>query len=181
MVFHIMIFKAFGVAFLLVSVILFANFVIQQEGSDDGIHNVNASDSASLISNDSISQLSLFENLSVFEDKPEEIIYKINDSAAVAIISNDSVAQAYMSENFERPEWRVINVSMLLNSTDFNGSEYLWDVKIIERTCACNSIKDLFVIEGQVSPITGEIMNITTGLVLESKYDKKMCASTVCH
>ena len=142
-----MIIKAFGFILLFVSVILFVNFAMDQDVS-------------------------------------EENLYKINASEAVIIVSNDSIAQDYMSEYFLRPEWRAVSVSILENSTDKleNNETYpLWDVKIMERTCACNSIKDLYVIEGQVSPFTGEIINITTGLVLESKYDKKMCASTVCH
>ena len=118
------------------------------------------------------------------EEEFEGNIYEINASEAVIIVSNDSVAQGYMSEYFLRPEWRAVSVTLLMNSTnEFENNETypLWDVKIMERTCACNSIKDLYVIEGQVSPLTGEIINITTGLVLESKYDKKMCASTICH
>ena len=113
-----------------------------------------------------------------------EVVYEINASEAEFIISQDQIAQDYMSENFEIPEWRAVSVSLLMNSTDEledNKTYPLWDVKIMERTCACNSIKDLYVIEGQVSPTTGEIIDITAGLVLESKYDKQMCASTICH
>ena len=113
-----------------------------------------------------------------------DVVYEINASEAELIISQDQIAQDYMSENFERPEWRAVSVSLLMNSTNEleDGKTYpLWDVKIMERTCACNSIKDLYVIEGQVSPTTGEIIDITAGLVLESKYDKQMCASTICH
>ena len=142
-----MIIKAFAFVLLFVSVILFVNFAVDQDGS-------------------------------------EEVMYKINASEAVIIVSNNSIAQDYMSEYFLRPEWRAVSVSILENSTDKleNNETYpLWDVKIMERTCSCSSIKNLYVIEGQVSPFTGEIINITTGLVLESKYDKKMCASTVCH
>ena len=142
-----MIIKAFAFVLLFVSVILFVNFAVDQDGS-------------------------------------EEVMYKINASVAVIIVSNNSIAQDYMSEYFLRPEWRAVSVSILENSTDKleNNETYpLWDVKIMERTCSCSSIKNLYVIEGQVSPFTGEIINITTGLVLESKYDKKMCASTVCH
>ena len=118
------------------------------------------------------------------QQESEEVVYEINASEAELIISQDQIAQDYMSENFERPEWRAVSVSLLMNSTNEleDGKTYpLWDVKIMERTCACNSIKDLYVIEGQVSPTTGEIIDITAGLVLESKYDKQMCASTICH
>ena len=118
------------------------------------------------------------------QKESEEVVYEINASEAELIISQDQIAQDYMSENFERPEWRAVSVSLLMNSTNEleDGKTYpLWDVKIMERTCACNSIKDLYVIEGQVSPTTGEIIDITAGLVLESKYDKQMCASTICH
>ena len=124
----------------------------------------------------------LFVNFAVQQEKTEENIYKINASEAVIIVSNNTIAHDYMSEYFKRPEWGAVNVSMLVNSTlDFNGSDFLWDVKLMERTCACGSVKDLYVVEGQVSPITGEIVNVTTGLVLESNYDKQMCASTACH
>ena len=118
------------------------------------------------------------------QKESEEVVYEINASEAELIISQDQIAQDYMSENFERPEWRAVSVSLLMNSTNEleDSKTYpLWDVKIMERTCACNSIKDLYVIEGQVSPTTGEIIDITAGLVLESKYDKQMCASTICH
>ncbi|MBW6471031.1 MAG: hypothetical protein K0A90_07405 [Methanosarcinaceae archaeon] len=126
----------------------------------------------------------LFANFIAQPEGSEEIIYQINAFEALMIVSNDSIAQDYMSEYFERPEWRAVSASMMLNSTDEleNNETYpLWDVKIMERTCSCSSIKDLYVIEGKVSPITGEIINITTGLVMESNYDKQMCASTICH
>ena len=176
-----MIIKAFGFVLLFISVILFVNFAVDQDGSEENRYKINASEAVTIVSNGPITQFYSFVNFSVDQDGSEENIYKINASEAVTIVSNDSIAQGYRSEFFLRSEWRAINVSMLMNSTDFNGSEYLWDVKIMERTCACNSVKDLYVIEGQVSPITGEIINITTGLVLESNYDKRMCASTVCH
>lgn len=53
--------------------------------------------------------------------------------------------------------------------------------KINGAKLCCSSVKDLYVVEGQVSPITGQIMNITTDPVMESEYDKQMCASTICH
>ena len=118
------------------------------------------------------------------QKESEEVVYEINASEAELIISQDQIALDYMSENFVRAEWRAVSVSLLMNSTnelEDDKTYPLWDVKIMERTCACNSIKDLYVIEGQVSPTTGEIIDITAGLVLESKYDKQMCASTICH
>ena len=179
---YFMIVKAFGFVLLFVSVILFFNFTVDQDGLKENLYKIDASEAAIIVSNDSIAQSYFFVNFAVDRDGSEENIYKINTSEAVTILSNDSIARDYMSEYFLKPKWRAVNVSMLVNSTlDFNGSEYLWDVKIMERTCACSSIKDLYVVEGQVSPITGEIINITTGLVLESNYDKQMCASTVCH
>lgn len=174
--------KTFGFIILFIVVIFYVNFVVGQGGLEASISKIDASGVVIIKSNDSIAQDYFFINFVGYRDLLEKNVYKINASDAVIIVSNNSIAQNYMSENFEMPKWRVINVSMLVNSTyDFDGSEYLWDVKIMERTCACNSIKDLYVIEGQVSPITGDIINITTGLVLESNYDKQMCASTVCH
>lgn len=173
--------KIFLAISIIVVVVILVDLTGQQEGAEENIYKINVSEAVFIVSNDPIAQFYSFVNFSVDQDGSEVIIYKINASEAVIIVSNDSIARNYMFVNFEKPEWRAVNVSMLVNSTDFNGSEYLWDVKIMERTCACNSVKDLYVIEGQVSPITGEIINITTGLVLESNYDKQMCASTVCH
>ena len=177
-----MIFKAFGFVLLFVSVILFFNITVDQDGLKENLYKINASEAVITVSNDSIARDYFYVNFALDPDGSEEDIYKINESEAIIIVSNDSIAKGYMSENFEQPKWRAVNVSMLVNLTyDFNGSDYLWDVKIMERTCSCSSIKDLYVVEGYVSPITGEIIYITTGLVLESNYDKKMCASTVCH
>lgn len=52
------------------------------------------------------------------------------------IVSNDPIAQDYISEFFLKPKWSAVYVSMLVNSTDFNGGGYLWDVKLMERNCA---------------------------------------------
>ena len=177
-----MIFKAFGFVFLFVSVIFFFNITVDQDGLKENLYKINASETVITVSNDSIARDYFYVNFALDPDGSEEDIYKINASEAEFIVSNDSIAKGYMSENFEQPKWRAIDISMLVNSTlDFNGSDYLWDVKIMERTCSCSSVKELYVIEGLVSPITGEIINITTGLVMESNYDKQMCASTICH
>ena len=70
-----------------------------------------------------------------------DVVYEINASEAELIISQDQIAQDYMSENFERPEWRAVSVSLLMNSTtepEHCKTYPLWYVKIMERTCACN-------------------------------------------
>jgi hypothetical protein len=111
----------------------------------------------------------------------------INESKAIEIVSQDPVAEKYFSEKFKHADWRVERATLInetqidLNNTIPEG-EQLWKVEMMERTCACSGIKDLYVIEGYVSPYTGDIMaNITTGLVQETQYDNKTCATTVCH
>ncbi len=68
-----------------------------------------------------------------------------------------------------------------LNSSIIQEDKPYWKVEMLERTCSCGTINDLFVVEGYVSTETGELMNLTTGRVIESQYDKQTCASTICH
>ncbi|MCL7474952.1 MAG: hypothetical protein M8352_02785 [ANME-2 cluster archaeon] len=112
---------------------------------------------------------------------------KVDGQQAVEIVTQDPVAQQYLSENFKRPEWRVVKTTLVNDSShDLNGSiiqedEPYWKVEMMERTCSCSTVKDLFVVEGHVSTQTGELMNLTTGQVIESQYDKQTCTSTICH
>ncbi len=68
-----------------------------------------------------------------------------------------------------------------LNGSVIQEDKPYWKVEMLERTCSCGTVKDLFVVEGYVSTETGELMNLTTGRVIESQYDKQTCASTICH
>ena len=68
-----------------------------------------------------------------------------------------------------------------INESTYHEGYAVWKVEMMERSCACSGIKKLFVIEGYVSPFTGELTNITTDQVLESQYDKQICASIDCH
>ncbi|MDK2824857.1 MAG: hypothetical protein PWQ63_1835 [Methanolobus sp.] len=107
---------------------------------------------------------------------------KVNSSEAVSIVENDPMAINYSEEYFHVEGWRVTNTELLdsvPNSTVQDNS--VWRVRIMERSCACSGIKDLFVIEGYVSSSTGELLGIETKSVLESEYDKKTCSSTSCH
>jgi len=85
------------------------------------------------------------------------------------------------------PDWRVVRATLIHESLyDLNGSkvlegENIWKVEILERTCACSSISNLYVVEGYVSASTGEILRIEKKLVSEINYDKATCSNTVCH
>ena len=107
---------------------------------------------------------------------------KVSSSEAVSIVGNNSMVINYSEEFFHVEEWRVTStelVDSIPNSTVQENS--IWRVRIMERSCACSGIKDLFVIEGFVSANTGELLSIETKSVLESEYDKKTCSSTSCH
>ena len=109
---------------------------------------------------------------------------RVNASQAVEIIKLNGSAEQYYSEHYKHPEWRGER-AILINDTSMTEDcvhEELpyWQVEIMERTCACSGIKNLYVIEGHVSPFTGEITNLTTGQVLESTYDNTTC-TTKCH
>ena len=112
---------------------------------------------------------------------------KVDGRQAVEIVAQDPDAQQYLSEHFTVPEWRVVKTTFVQDSLyAINGSliqedQPYWKVEMLERTCACSTVKDLFVVEGHVSTETGELMNLTTGQVMESQYEKQTCASTVCH
>ncbi|MDF1557110.1 MAG: hypothetical protein P1P80_02860 [ANME-2 cluster archaeon] len=115
------------------------------------------------------------------------LYFEVNGKQAVEIVAQDPAAQQYLSENFKRPEWRVVKSTLIQDSLyTINGSliqqeQPYWKVEMMERTCSCGTVKDLFVVEGYVSTDTGELFNLTIGQVKESQYDKKTCASTVCH
>jgi hypothetical protein len=113
--------------------------------------------------------------------------FKINDSEAIDIVSQNETVKEYFIDHFNNEQWRLVR-AILVNETfnELNESTYhkgyaVWKVQIMERSCACSGIKKLYVIEGYVSPFTGELTNITTGQVLESQYDKQICASIDCH
>ena len=119
------------------------------------------------------------------QGEPEEPLIKINASQAIEIVKQDPAAVEYMSENFKRPEWRG-NKTVLVQGFGTNNSalqedETYWKVEMMERNCACSGIKSLYVVESYVSPYTGEIANVTIGMVSESNYEKETCASTACH
>ena len=119
------------------------------------------------------------------QGEPEEPPIKINASEVIEIVKQDPVAMEYMSENFKRPEWGG-NKTTLVQGFETNNSvlqedEIYWKVEMMERNCACSGIKPLYVVESYVSPYTGEIANLTTGMVSESLYEKETCASTACH
>ncbi|MGP8323126.1 MAG: hypothetical protein ACT6FG_03940 [Methanosarcinaceae archaeon] len=123
-------------------------------------------------------------NKSVNEIEP---LTWINASCAIIIVANNSSSVAYMSSNFKVPDWRVIRATMVENTTyDINGSiiqkgDNFWKIEIMERSCACSGVKNLYVIEGHVSADTGELIHLSTKSISESKYDKVTCASTECH
>ena len=114
---------------------------------------------------------------------PEVGSQTINESQAIEILQNNSEVAAYYSSHFKVEEWRVTTTSLVEtapNSTTSDDEE-IWKIDIMERSCACSGIKDLYVIEGYVSSSTGELLEVSTKSVLESQYEKKTCASTSCH
>ncbi|HJH32645.1 MAG TPA: hypothetical protein C5S50_10850 [Methanosarcinaceae archaeon] len=121
---------------------------------------------------------------SVNDTKP---LIQVNASNAIKIVGNNSSAVAYISSNFKVPDWRVVRATMIENATyEINGSiiqegNNFWKIEMMERSCACSGVKDLYVVEGHVSPYTGELTYLSTKSVSESKYEKTTCASTDCH
>ncbi len=119
------------------------------------------------------------------QSEPQEPPIKINASQAIEIVKQDPDAIEYLSENFKRPELRGNNTTLVKGSETNNSAlqenETYWKVEMMERNCACSGIKSLYVVESYVSPYTGEIANLTTGMFSESNYEKETCASTACH
>ncbi|NPE29332.1 hypothetical protein HNV12_15500 [Methanococcoides sp. SA1] len=109
-----------------------------------------------------------------------------NSQQAVEITMNDSNVSEYISHNFKEPDWRVIRTTFVhgtpygQNGTDIQESN-AWKVEIMERSCACQKISDLYVVEGYVSADTGELLEISNFKVSEREYDQQTCATTVCH
>ncbi|MCL7414084.1 MAG: hypothetical protein M8353_10810 [ANME-2 cluster archaeon] len=120
-------------------------------------------------------------------DTIDGLSLEVDSQQAVGIVARDPAVQQYLSENFKIPEWRVVKTTLVYDSLhDMNGSiiqegKPYWKVEMMERTCSCSTVNDLFVVEGHVSTRTGELMNLTTSQVIESQYDKQTCASTICH
>lgn len=106
----------------------------------------------------------------------------IKSAQAVEIVMSDPDAAAYYSSNFEVEDWRITSTSLIENAPNSTAPKGgVWKVEIMERSCACSTIKDLYVIEGYVSASSGELLEVSTKSVLESEYDKKTCASLSCH
>ncbi len=129
----------------------------------------------------------VFVMFSGLPDADDGLNLKVDAQQAEGIVAQDPIAQEYLSENFKVPEWRVVKTTLVydsfhaLNSSIIQEDKPYWKVEMLERTCSCGTINDLFVVEGYVSTETGELMNLTTGRVIESQYDKQTCASTICH
>jgi len=134
-----------------------------------------------------IAAVTVFVMFSGQPDADDGLFLKVDGQQAVGIVAQDLVAQQYLSENFNRPEWRVVKTTLIhdslyaLNGSIIQEDKPYWKVEMLERTCSCGTINELFVVEGHVSTETGELMNLTTGRVIESQYDKQTCASTICH
>jgi len=94
----------------------------------------------------------------------------INESQAINITQMNQTTQDYFSDYFINEEWRLVRATLLnetsqnVNNSTYQGEFPVWKVEMMERTCACNSIKKLHVIEGYVSPYTGEVFNVSTGI-----------------
>ncbi|WP_340819392.1 hypothetical protein [Methanolobus sp. WCC4] len=113
---------------------------------------------------------------------PGDASTSISGSQAIGIVMSNPNASEYYSQYFKVPDRRVNATTLVDSSPDGSTSEEgIWKVEIMERTCYCSGVKDLYVIEGYVSASDGEIFEISTGEVSESEYDKKTCSSTSCH
>ncbi|AKB24455.1 hypothetical protein MSMTP_0986 [Methanosarcina sp. MTP4] len=121
------------------------------------------------------------------QEAGSEMNLKVDASDAVKIVLDNSSAREYISGYYSVPDWRVLRVTLVsgatydLNGTELDGGEAVWKVEVLERTCACSSVSDLYVLEGYVSADTGELLDVSTRLVPEYKYEKATCSSTVCH
>lgn len=106
----------------------------------------------------------------------------VSSLEAVTIVESSPMAINYSEEYFHVEEWRVTSTDLIDSVPNGTVEENnVWRVRIMERSCACSGVKDLYVIEGFVSSSTGELLSIETKSVLESEYDKKTCSSTSCH
>lgn len=127
----------------------------------------------------------LYSNYS-HQENDEEIILNFNSSQAVEITLNDSVVSDYMSRYYRVPDWRITRTTLIQETPyDQNGTALaennIWKVEIMERSCACQKISDIYVVEGYVSADTGEMLDVEKMKVSERNYDKKTCATTACH
>jgi hypothetical protein len=120
------------------------------------------------------------------QENDAQLNLKYNSSHAVEITMNDPVVSEYMSRYYSEPDWRVIRTTLVHETpsdqydTAMQESN-VWKVEIMERSCACQGVDDLYVLEGYVSADTGELLEVSKMKVSESNYDKQTCASTVCH
>jgi hypothetical protein len=109
---------------------------------------------------------------------------EISESQAISLVINNSNASEYMSTYFKTPEWGISRATLVESPNDISISDSddtFWKVELMERSCACSGVKDLYVVEGYVSSRSGEVLDVKTMSVLESEYDKKTCATTACH
>lgn len=127
----------------------------------------------------------IFDNYSNQENNAE-LGLNINSSQAVEIVINDSDVADYMSRYYKEPDWRVTRTTLVQETPyDQNGTALqesnVWKVEIMERSCACQKISNLYVVEGYVSADSGEVLEVSKMKVSEREYEKQTCASTVCH
>jgi len=120
------------------------------------------------------------------QENDPQLRSNFNGSQAVEITMNDTVASEYMSRYFREPDWRLTRTTFVQETPyDQNGTAMqdnnIWKVEIMERSCACQKISDLYVLEGYVSADSGEVLEISKQKVSEREYDKQTCATTVCH
>ncbi len=106
----------------------------------------------------------------------------INSSQAVEIVKADQNVSEYFTIHFKIEDRRVTTTSLIESvSNSSYPDEDVWKIEIMERSCSCPGIQDLYVVEGYVGANSGELLEVSTKSVLESEYDKNTCSSTSCH
>ncbi|WP_440953330.1 hypothetical protein [Methanococcoides sp. FTZ1] len=119
-------------------------------------------------------------------DDQLEINLNFNSTEAIEITKRETVIATYLEQSFKQPDWRVTRTTLVnespyeLNTTAMQKRN-IWKVEMMERTCACQKISTLYVVESYVSADTGELLGHSQNMVSEREYDNQTCATTACH
>ncbi len=104
----------------------------------------------------------------------------IQADEALSIIESHVEAAAFISENLANESGRITRVNLKWTpETD----AYVWDIELMERACGCKvgGMEGLNVLRGQVDPVTGKVLDMTTRTGVEEEVLSKERCMEGCH
>ncbi len=103
---------------------------------------------------------------------------QVNGQQALEIVHADPEAAAFIEENFFNESERITDVQLnwITGTTD-----YVWYIRITERECGCRGIEGLNVLEAEVDPTTGALLDLNARVGLDEEAFARETCEKACH